>query len=150
MFSNFLATPMMGLTGIFLEGDLVEDFNGVFGFIALSYFIMPYQAYAALKGLVESEEGFWFRTLKTGHITDYFLRIKLRGLIKWINRLRKSRELNTTDSIKVPVKLPIRRILFLAIFLLAIWPVLEFVSGASTGSSLVYILGYMLRGVVNG
>ena len=150
VFSNFFAIPMMGFTGIFLEGDLAEDFNGVFGFIALSYFIMPYQAYAALKGLFESEEGFWFRTLKTGHITDYFLGIKLRGLIEWIKKLRKSRELEALDTTRVLVKLPIRRLLFFSIVFLVIWPVLEFVSGASTGSSLVYFLGYMLRGVVNG
>lgn len=150
VFSNFLAIPMMGLTGIFLEGDLSEDFNGVFGFIALSYFIMPYQAYAALKGLLESEEGFWFRTLKTGHITDYFLDLKLRGIIAWINRLRKRRSIEALDQIQVPVRLPVRRILFCAILCLAIWPVLEFVSGLFTGYSLVYLLSYVFRGVVNG
>jgi len=148
--SNFLAIPLMGLTGIFLEGDLSEDYSGVFGFIALSYFLMPYQAYAALKGLVEAEEGYWFRTLKTGHITDYFLDMKLRGLIEWLNKLRKGRGSNLLDRTLFPLKIPVNRLLFSSSFFFVIWPVLEFVSGVSTGCSFVYYLSYLLRGVVNG
>ena len=148
--SNFLAIPMMGLTGIFLEEDLAEDYNGVFGFIALSYFIMPYQVYAALKGLFEAKEGYWIRTLKTGHITDYFLGIKLRGFIEWINRLRKTREIESLDEAPMLIRLPVRRLLFFSLIFLVLWPVLEFISGVSTGYSLVYLLGYVIRGVVNG
>ena len=66
--------------------------------MALSYLITPYQAYAALKGLLESEEGYWIRTLKTGHITDYFLGVKLRGLIEWVNRLMPVREVGGLDE----------------------------------------------------
>jgi cellulose synthase/poly-beta-1,6-N-acetylglucosamine synthase-like glycosyltransferase len=149
VFSNLLAIPLMGLTGIFLEGDLAEDYNGVFAFIALSYFIMPYQAYAALKGLIEGKEGYWFRTLKTGHITDYFIDLKLRGLIEWINRLRKTRDIEFTEPV-TPIRVPVRRLLFFALAFLMVWPVLEFCSGVSTGRSLVYYLVYVLRGVVNG
>lgn len=148
--SNFLAIPMMGLTGVFLEGDLAEDYNGVFGFIALSYFIMPYQAYAALKGLFESEEGYWFRTLKTGHITDYFLGLKLRGLMELINKLKQSTGTNSMDALMLPIHVPVRRLLLFMLIFLVLWPVLEFISGVSTGCSLVYYLGYVLRGVVNG
>lgn len=147
--SNFCAIPLMGLTGVFLEGDLSEDYNGVFSFIALSYFIMPYQAYAALKGLIESEEGYWVRTLKTGHVTDYFIGLKLRGLIEWINRLRSSRELDTLSGVPV-IRLPVRRILFLIIVFFMCWPLLEFACGVSTGQCLVYSLSYMLRGIMNG
>jgi hypothetical protein len=148
--SNFLAIPLMGLTGIFLEGDLSEDYSGVFGFIALSYFLMPYQAYVALKGLVETEEGYWFRTLKTGHINDYFLDMKLRGLIEWLNKRRKGRGSNLLDRKLFPLKIPVNRLLFSSSFFFVIWPVLEFVSGVSTGCSFVYYSSYLLRGVVNG
>jgi cellulose synthase/poly-beta-1,6-N-acetylglucosamine synthase-like glycosyltransferase len=147
--SNFLAIPMMGLTGVFLEGDLAEDYNGVFGFITLSYFIMPYQAYAALKGLIEDREGFWVRTMKTGHVTDYFLGLKLRGLIEWINKLRGTRETERFDTL-IPVQLPVRRLLLSSLVFLVLWPVFEFVSGVSTGCSLVYLLGLVFKGVVNG
>ena len=147
--SNFCAIPLMGLTGVFLEGDLAEDYSGVFSFIALSYFIMPYQAYAALKGLLEAEEGYWVRTLKTGNVTDYFLGVKLRGLIEWINRLRTKRDLGLVDDLPV-IRLPVRRLLFFCIVFLVCWPLLEFACGVSTGECLVYNLGYVLRGVVNG
>ncbi len=109
---------------------------------------MPYQAYAALKGLIEDKEGYWFRTLKTGHITDYFIDLKLRGLIEWINRLRKTREFDFFGSPSISI--PMRRLLFFALAFLMVWLVLEFFSGVSTGRSLVYYLGYVLRGVVNG
>jgi cellulose synthase/poly-beta-1,6-N-acetylglucosamine synthase-like glycosyltransferase len=87
--SNFLAVPLMGLAGIFLEGDLRADCSGVLSFVALSYIIAPFQAYAALKGLLEPEEGTWVRTLKTGSITDRVLSLKLRGIVDWV-RLRTS------------------------------------------------------------
>ncbi len=146
--SNFFAIPLMGLTGIFLEGDMAEDYSGVFSFIALSYFIMPYQAYAALKGLLEAEEGYWVRTLKTGHVTDYFLGLKLRGLIEWIKGLRVRREFERFDA--PLVRVPVRRFLFFSILFLVFWPLLEFACGVSTGQCLVYNLGYVLRGVVYG
>lgn len=82
--SNFLALPLMGLAALFLEGDLHEDYPGVFSFIAVSYILTPFQAYAALKGLLEREEGAWIRTLKTGSITDRVLSVKFRGLFAWL------------------------------------------------------------------
>lgn len=81
---NFLAVPFMGLVGIYLEGDLKEDYSGIFGFTLLSYLICPYQAYAALKGLFGRKESYWIRTLKTGHVTDNVLGLKLRGLLEWL------------------------------------------------------------------
>lgn len=84
VFGNFFAVPFMGLVGIYLEGDLKEDYSGVFGFTLLSYLICPYQAYAALKGLFTSQESYWVRTLKTGHVTDNFLGLKLRGFLEWL------------------------------------------------------------------
>ena len=147
--SNFLAIPIMGLTGIFLEGDLVEDYNGVFGFIVLSYFIMPYQAYASLKGLFESEEGYWVRTLKTGNVTDHFLGLKIRGLIDWIKNLRQIREYDQ-NKIQIPSMFQAKNILAFSSLFLVLWPVLELISGISTGGNLVYLLDCFIKGVRNG
>jgi hypothetical protein len=85
--SNLFAIPLMGLAGVFLEGDLREDYQGVLSFIAVSYLVAPYQAYAALKGLLEKEEGTWIRTLKTGYITDGFIGLKFRSLVNWLRGL---------------------------------------------------------------
>ena len=89
---NFLALPLMGLTGLFLEQSVLEDFKGILSFIALSYIITPFQAYAAFKGLVRQEEGTWIRTLKTGTITDRILRVRLRKVFGWISPRRSSGE----------------------------------------------------------
>jgi cellulose synthase/poly-beta-1,6-N-acetylglucosamine synthase-like glycosyltransferase len=128
--SNFLAIPIMGLAGIFLEGDLREDFSGVFGFIALSYIVAPYQAYAALKGLLESEEGVWIRTLKTGKITNSFLGLKFRIFISWLRELRRNpqgiRHAETFGGF--PVWMPMRGILMIIAFSLILLPVLDFVN----------------------
>ncbi len=84
LLSNLLAAPLMCLAGLWLEGDLRADFQGVFGLVALTYILAPYQGYAALRGLTEREEGTWIRTMKTGSITDRFLRVRLRGLLTWL------------------------------------------------------------------
>jgi len=87
--SNLFALPLMGLTGLFLEYSALQDFRGILSFIALSYIITPFQAYAALKGLLEKEEGTWIRTLKTGTITDRILRVRLRKIFGWVSPRRK-------------------------------------------------------------
>ena len=83
--SNLLAAPLMCLAGLWLEGDLRADFQGVFGLVALTYLLAPYQGYAALRGLIEREEGTWIRTMKTGSVTDRFLRMRLRSLLTWLS-----------------------------------------------------------------
>ncbi len=90
IFGNFFAVPFMGFVGLFLEGDLREDYSGVFGFTLLSYIICPCQAYASLKGLLGSEESLWVRTLKTGHVTDNFLGVTFRMLFEWLGRLGRA------------------------------------------------------------
>jgi cellulose synthase/poly-beta-1,6-N-acetylglucosamine synthase-like glycosyltransferase len=94
IFSNLFALPLMGLTGLFLERSAQDDFTGIFSFIVLSYVVTPFQAYAALKGLIEKDEGGWIRTLKTGSITDRVLQIRIRKLFSWIlpSRERRRRE----------------------------------------------------------
>ena len=76
--SNAMALPLMGLSGLFLERSTLRDLGGLLSFLILSYLIAPYQGYAALKGLLEKEEGTWIRTPKTGKITDLILRAPIR------------------------------------------------------------------------
>jgi len=89
--SNLFALPLMSLAGLFLEQEALEDFTGIFSFIVLSYVITPFQAYAALKGLLEKKEGTWIRTLKTGSVTDRVLQVRVRKLFSWILPERKRR-----------------------------------------------------------
>jgi len=89
--SNLFALPLMSLAGLFLEQEALEDFTGIFSFIVLSYVVTPFQAYAALKGLLEKEEGTWIRTLKTGSITDRVLQVRVRKLFSWILPERRRR-----------------------------------------------------------
>ena len=74
VFTNLLSLPLMNIIGLFLEESDERDYLGVFSFIALSYIVVPFQAYAAIKGFIEPQEGPWFRTPKTGVITDVFSR----------------------------------------------------------------------------
>jgi hypothetical protein len=82
--SNLLAIPLMSLTGLFLERSAREDLRGILSFVAISYIVTPFQAYAALKGLFEKREGTWIRTFKTGSITNKILQIKFRRLFGWV------------------------------------------------------------------
>ena len=75
VFSNFLALPLTNLLGLFLEQSEEKDYVGVASFVLLSYLVAPFQAYAAVKGFLEKAEGPWFRTPKSGIITDTFGRL---------------------------------------------------------------------------
>ncbi|MBN2335442.1 glycosyltransferase [Candidatus Bathyarchaeota archaeon] len=124
--SNFLAIPLMGLAGVFLEGDLREDYGGVFSFMALSYIVTPYQAYAALKGLLEGEEGNWIRTLKTGNITDSVLGVKVRSLLRWLRQLNKAKDIAEAGSgVTQTIKVPVRRLLTAASVILMLLPFMD-------------------------
>lgn len=72
--TNMFSLPLMNTVGLFLEESEERDYLGLASFMALSYILVPFQAYAALKGFLENEEGPWFRTPKTGKITDVFTR----------------------------------------------------------------------------
>ena len=74
----------MNSVGMFLEESEERDYQGIISFIALSYIIVPFQAYASIKGLLQKEEGPWFRTPKTGHITDVFTRGRFYRFISGI------------------------------------------------------------------
>jgi cellulose synthase/poly-beta-1,6-N-acetylglucosamine synthase-like glycosyltransferase len=89
--SNLFALPLMSLSGLYLEQTARQDFTGIFSFIVLSYVLTPFQAYAAIKGLLEKNEGGWVRTLKTGSITDRVLQVRVRRLFSWILPRRESK-----------------------------------------------------------
>jgi hypothetical protein len=57
----------------------------VLGAVALSFLLVPFQAWASVKGLFERREGGWFRTPKTGRITDRVQHLPQQGsLIRWL------------------------------------------------------------------
>ncbi|MDP3888556.1 MAG: glycosyltransferase, partial [bacterium] len=85
--TNLLAMPLVNAVGLFLEESEEKDYLGLLSFIALCYIVVPFQAYAAVKGFIESSEGPWFRTPKTGLVTDVFARGRvyrwLTGFLSW-------------------------------------------------------------------
>ncbi|OGY18987.1 MAG: hypothetical protein A2786_00935 [Candidatus Chisholmbacteria bacterium RIFCSPHIGHO2_01_FULL_52_32] len=72
--TNLLSLPLLNTVGLFLEEAEERDYLGIFSFVTLSYLLVPFQAYASVKGFLERSEGPWFRTPKTGRITDIFRR----------------------------------------------------------------------------
>ena len=92
LFSNIFALPLMNLGGLILEEAPGRDLQGVLGAVVLSFALVPFQAWASLKGLIRKEEGPWFRTPKTGHITDevHHLR-RLKLLRRWLLGAREPR-----------------------------------------------------------
>ncbi len=82
VFTNLFALPAMSLTGLFLEKRARSDFPGILSQVLLMYALAPYQAYAALKGLVEPAEGNWVRTFKSGKIEGFPGKLEPRRVIK--------------------------------------------------------------------
>jgi len=85
VFSNLFSLVIMNLSGLFLERGVKHNWSGIFSFVVLSNLLVPFQAYAALKGLLEKDEGGWHRTPKSGRITEILGRLrfgkKLRRLL---------------------------------------------------------------------
>ncbi|HEY3194976.1 MAG TPA: glycosyltransferase family 2 protein [Candidatus Dormibacteraeota bacterium] len=85
IFSNVFALPLMNLGGLILEDAPGRDLQGVLGALVLSFALVPFQGWAALKGLLEKDEGPWFRTPKTGRITDDVKHLRrLHLLRRWL------------------------------------------------------------------
>jgi glycosyltransferase involved in cell wall biosynthesis len=85
IFSNIFALPLMNLGGLILEDAPKRDLQGVLGALVLSFALVPFQGWAALKGLLEKDEGPWFRTPKTGIITDEVKHLRrLHLLRRWL------------------------------------------------------------------
>jgi 1,2-diacylglycerol 3-beta-glucosyltransferase len=85
LFSNIFALPLMNLGGLILEEAPARDLQGILGALVLSFALVPFQGWAAMKGLLAREEGPWFRTPKTGRITNevHHLR-RLHLLRRWL------------------------------------------------------------------
>src|SRR3989440_4663336 len=89
LFSNIFALPLMNLGGLILEEAPARDLQGVVGALVLSFALVPFQGWAALKGLIGKDEGPWFRTPKTGRVTDevhHLRRLYLLG--RWLRGRR--------------------------------------------------------------
>jgi glycosyl transferase family 2 len=85
LFSNILALPLMNLGGLILEEAPPRDLQGVLGAVVLSFALVPFQGWAAFKGLLSKEEGPWFRTPKTGRITDEVHHLRRLNLLRrWL------------------------------------------------------------------
>jgi len=85
VFSNLFALPLMNGVGMFVEEAEERDYLGLLSFVVLCYLVIPFQAWAAIKGFMEKEEGTWFRTPKTGNITIDIVKgsfSRLLGLFK--------------------------------------------------------------------
>jgi cellulose synthase/poly-beta-1,6-N-acetylglucosamine synthase-like glycosyltransferase len=85
LFSNVFALPLMNLGGLILEEAPVRDLQGVWGALVLSFALVPFQGWAAFKGLVSRDEGPWFRTPKTGRVTDQVRHLRRLNLLRrWL------------------------------------------------------------------
>ncbi len=85
IFFNVFALPLMNLGGLIFEDAPGRDLQGVLGALVLSFALVPFQGWAALKGLLEKDEGPWFRTPKTGRITDDVKHLRrLHLLRRWL------------------------------------------------------------------
>lgn len=117
LLTNLLALPIMNLAGLLLEGAPPKDFVGVAGALATSFILVPFQAYAALKGLFEKDEGPWYRTPKTGRVTDPVRHLRrLKWLRRWLGPLqRNGRAPLPVHSSALPPARPPRRIAWLVI-----------------------------------
>jgi len=85
LFSNIFALPLMNLGGLILEEAPARDLQGILGALVLSFALVPFQGWAALKGLLSRHEGPWFRTPKTGRITDDVHHLRRMHLLRrWL------------------------------------------------------------------
>lgn len=81
--TNLFALPLLNTVGLLFEGSLRRDGLGVLSGIALSYILAPFQAIAAVRGLVELDEGQWHRTRKSGRVTERLAAFDLARILPW-------------------------------------------------------------------
>lgn len=110
LLSNALALPVLNLAGLMLEGAAPRDYVGVLGALATSFLLAPFQAFAAVKGFFERDEGPWYRTPKTGRITDpiHHLR-RLKWLRRWLGSGSKPASARSASTALVSDTGPRRR-----------------------------------------
>ena len=93
LFSNVFALPLMNLGGLILEEAPLRDLQGVWGALVLSFALVPFQGWAAAKGLLSKDEGPWFRTPKTGRVTDEVHHLRRLNLLRrWLLGPRSRRQ----------------------------------------------------------
>ena len=93
LFSNVFALPLMNLGGLILEEAPARDLQGVWGALVLSFALVPFQGWAAAKGLFSKDEGPWFRTPKTGRVTDEVHHLRRLNLLRrWLLGPRARRQ----------------------------------------------------------
>ena len=85
-----LSLPLLNTVGLFLEEAEEKDYTGIPSFLLLSYILAPFQAYASVKGFLEHKEGPWFRTPKTGRITDTYRR---GSVYRWLAGIIGTKEI---------------------------------------------------------
>ncbi|MCS7137151.1 MAG: hypothetical protein NZ941_02145, partial [Candidatus Caldarchaeum sp.] len=82
LLTNLMAVPLVNLTGLFIEYRASRHWPGALFFMPLMHTLAIPQMIAAVRGLVEKRESAWFRTLKTGKITESLLFLRLRRLVR--------------------------------------------------------------------
>jgi cellulose synthase/poly-beta-1,6-N-acetylglucosamine synthase-like glycosyltransferase len=122
LLSNLISLPLMNFAGLLLEGAPAKDFIGIVGALATSFLLVPFQAYAALKGLLEKDEGPWYRTPKTGLVTDPVQRLRrLKWLRRWLGPLeRRGRVSEPSFASARPPARPARRLAWVVVAALSL------------------------------
>jgi len=82
LLTNMMAVPLVNLTGLYLEYRASRHWQGALAIIPLMHVLAVFQALAALKGLFGKRESAWFRTLKTGKITESILSFIVRKIFR--------------------------------------------------------------------
>ena len=111
VFTNLIAVPLVNLTGLFLEYRAFRHWTGALGFIPLMHILALTQAVASLKGLFEKKESAWFRTLKTGRITELNIFYHLRRFLRREKKRKKIEKKIWTILIILPLMLAIARLI---------------------------------------
>jgi cellulose synthase/poly-beta-1,6-N-acetylglucosamine synthase-like glycosyltransferase len=110
LFSNIFALPLMNLGGLILEEAPARDVQGVFGAVVLSFALVPFQAWAALKGLISKDEGPWFRTPKTGRVTDQVRHLRRMYMLRrWLRGPQRAARSTSPIDPHVVSRAPVRR-----------------------------------------
>lgn len=89
LLTNMMAIPLVNLTGLYLEYRASRHWQGAFTFIPLMHVLATFQAMAALKGLFSKKESAWFRTLKTGKITEGIFAFIIRKIFRGRQSMKK-------------------------------------------------------------
>jgi cellulose synthase/poly-beta-1,6-N-acetylglucosamine synthase-like glycosyltransferase/CheY-like chemotaxis protein len=103
VFTNTFALILMNVAGLFLERGVRRNAAGLMSFIMLTFLLVPYQAYAAMKGLLEPHEGGWHRTDKTGVITEVIDKLGLGRRMRGLMPKRKPRSIDIGKRLGLPL-----------------------------------------------